>query len=100
MAEIKELQPKSSFSVEGLQPSLEVTPAEIETTAAHFTQEVEPTIKIESADTNTTTPHVQSSSTRVDTFKRSTFNVSAPTKDGSTWVEILEAKKIGEELPQ
>ncbi len=101
MAEIKELQPKNSFSVEGPHssegPSFEVG---TEARAVTPTQEIKPTVQAERADVKEIDSQVQESSIRVNTSKVKTFDINAPIKDGSTWLEILEAKRLREELPQ
>ena len=100
MAEINESQLNIGSSVEGLQPSLEAAPVETEITTVSPTQVINPTVGIESTDVKGTQPQVQNFSTKVNTSNKGSFDINAPIKEGSTWLEILGAKKLREELPQ
>lgn len=100
MIEIKELQPNISSPVEGLQPSLEGASFETEIATVSPNQEINPTVEVESSDVKEIQPQVQNLPTGVNTFKERAFDVNAPIADGRTWLSILQAKKLREELPQ
>ncbi len=100
MIEIKELQPNIASSGEGLQPSLEAVSFETEIKSVSPTQEINPTVEIKNTEVRETNPQIQKSLAKVNTFKERTFDINDPIKEGSTWLEILEAKRLREELPQ
>ena len=99
MIEIKELQPNISSPVEGLQPSLEGASFEAET-AAPSIQKINPTVEVKSTDVKGIQPQIQNLPTGVNTFSERVLDVNAPIADGKTWLTIVKAKKLREELPQ
>lgn len=100
MIENKELQPNISSTVEGLQPSLEAASFETEVTAVSPTQETKPTVDVKVSDVREIKPQAKKLSSEVNTFQATVFDINASTKESSTWLAILKAKRLREELPQ